>query len=86
MLACATAGIHIRIASPADYAPDDAVVQDADAIAATTGGSVTLFTDPLEAVAGVDVVVTDTWVSMGKEDEKARTPAQLRRSTRSTPS
>ena len=71
MLACATAGIHIRVASPADYAPDDAVVADADAIAATTGGSVTLFTDPLEAVAGVDVVVTDTWVSMGKEDEKA---------------
>ena len=36
-----------------------------------TGGSVTLYTDPNEAVAGADVVVTDTWVSMGKEDEKA---------------
>jgi ornithine carbamoyltransferase len=71
VLACATAGIHIRVASPADYAPDDAVVADADAIAAKTGGSVSLFTDPIEAVAGVDVVVTDTWVSMGKEDEKA---------------
>ncbi|MDQ1546936.1 MAG: ornithine carbamoyltransferase, partial [Actinomycetota bacterium] len=51
--------------------PDDAVVKDADTIALASGGSVTLFTDPLEAVAGVDVVVTDTWVSMGKEDEKA---------------
>jgi ornithine carbamoyltransferase len=71
VLACATAGINIRVASPADYAPDDAVVADADAIAAKTGGSVSLFTDPVEAVAGVDVVVTDTWVSMGKEDEKA---------------
>jgi ornithine carbamoyltransferase len=70
-LACATAGMHIRIASPADYSPDDAVVADADAIAAKTGGSVTLYTDPVEAVAGVDVVVTDTWVSMGKESEKA---------------
>jgi ornithine carbamoyltransferase len=71
LLACAVAGMHIRVASPLNYAPDDAVVSDADAIAAKTGGSVTLYTDPLEAVAGVDVVVTDTWVSMGKENEKA---------------
>ncbi len=71
LLACAVAGMHVRVASPVEYAPDDAVVADADAIAAKTGGSVTLYTDPLEAVAGVDVVVTDTWVSMGKEAEKA---------------
>jgi ornithine carbamoyltransferase len=71
LLACAVAGMHVRVASPEDYAPDAAVVADADAVASTTGGSVTLYTDPLEAVAGVDVVVTDTWVSMGKEDEKA---------------
>jgi ornithine carbamoyltransferase len=71
LLACAVAGMHVRVASPLDYAPDDAVVADADAVALTTGGSVTLFTDPIEAVAGADVVVTDTWVSMGKEAEKA---------------
>jgi ornithine carbamoyltransferase len=71
LLACAVAGMHVRVASPIDFAPDDQVVTDADAIAAETGGSVTLYTDPLEAVAGVDVVVTDTWVSMGKESEKA---------------
>jgi ornithine carbamoyltransferase len=71
LLACAVAGMHVRVASPFDYAPDDAVVLDADAAAAKTGGSVTLYTDPLEAVAGADVVVTDTWVSMGKEAEKA---------------
>ncbi len=71
LLAGATAGMHVRVASPVDYAPNDAVVADADVAAAKTGGSVTLFTDPLEAVAGADVVVTDTWVSMGKESEKA---------------
>ena len=71
LLAGATAGMHIRVASPLDYAPNDVVVTDADAIAVQTGGSVTLYTDPVEAVAGADVVVTDTWVSMGKEDEKA---------------
>ena len=72
VLAGAVAGMHVRIASPVEYAPDAAVVSDAQARAATTGGSVTLYTDPAEAVSGVDVVVTDTWVSMGKEDEKAQ--------------
>ena len=71
LLAGAVAGMHVRVASPLDYAPDDAVVADADAAAAKTGGSITLFTDPMEAVAGADIVVTDTWVSMGKEAEKA---------------
>lgn len=77
LLAGATAGMHVRVASPAEYQPMDSVVADADRIAATTGGSVTLYTDPLEAVAGADVVVTDTWVSMGKEDEKAHRVAIL---------
>jgi len=72
VLAGAVAGMHVRIASPVEYAPDAAVVSDAQARAATAGGSVTLYTDPAEAVSGVDVVVTDTWVSMGKEDEKAQ--------------
>jgi len=71
LLAGAVAGMHVRIASPASYAPDARVVSDAEAIAAQSGGSVTLFTDPVEATTGVDIVVTDTWVSMGKEDEKA---------------
>ncbi|GAB3582482.1 ornithine carbamoyltransferase [Leifsonia lichenia] len=71
VLAGVTAGMHVRIASPADYAPSAAVIADANAIAAQTGGSVTLFTDPNEAAAGTDVMITDTWVSMGKEDEKA---------------
>jgi len=71
LLACVTAGMHVRIASPAEYAPADHVVASADTRALETGGSATIFTDPLEAVAGADIVVTDTWVSMGKEEEKA---------------
>ena len=77
LLAGATAGMHVRIACPADYMPDERIVSDADAIAVQTGGSVTIHSDPLEAVAGVDVVVTDTWVSMGKEEEKAARVASL---------
>jgi ornithine carbamoyltransferase len=71
LLAGATAGMHVRIGFPTEYAPDPAVVADAERIAGTTGGSVLLTHDPAEAVAGADVVVTDTWVSMGREDEKA---------------
>jgi len=71
LLAGTTAGMHVRVAFPPDYAPDPAVVADARRIAAETGGSVSLTADPVEAVTGADVVVTDTWVSMGREDEKA---------------
>lgn len=71
LLACATAGMHVRIAAPAGYAPEPDVVADAERIAAETGGSATVGGDARAAVAGADVVVTDTWVSMGKEDEKA---------------
>jgi ornithine carbamoyltransferase len=70
LLAGATAGMHVRIGAPAGFQPEQHVVDDAAAIAATTGGSVQVVDDAAAAVAGVDVVVTDTWVSMGKEDEK----------------
>ena len=70
VLAGVTAGMHVRVASPAAYAPRPDVVADAERIAAQTGGSVTPYSDSDEAAAGADVIVTDTWVSMGKEEEK----------------
>jgi ornithine carbamoyltransferase len=71
LLGGATAGMHVRVAGPATHQPDPAVVVDAERIAAATGGSVHVGTDPREAVSGADVVLTDTWVSMGQEAEKA---------------
>ncbi|GAA3947158.1 ornithine carbamoyltransferase [Pseudoclavibacter caeni] len=71
LLGGATAGMHVRVAGPATHQPDPAVVADAERIAAATGGSVHVGTDPREAVSGADVVLTDTWVSMGQEAEKA---------------
>jgi len=71
LLAGATAGMHVRIGAPAEYQPRPDIVQDARDRAAATGGSIRLSTDPHEAVEGADVVVTDTWVSMGMEEEKA---------------
>jgi len=72
LLAGAVAGMHVRVASPAAFAPTASVVGDARRVAAENGGSIELFTDPVAAVAHADVVVTDTWVSMGKEDEKSK--------------
>lgn len=71
LLGCATAGMNVRVAGPADFAPNPKIVADAERIAASTGGSVLVTTDAVAAVSGADVVITDTWVSMGKEDEKA---------------
>jgi ornithine carbamoyltransferase len=69
MLGCATAGMHVKISAPEHFRPDDRFVGYARARAAITGGSVEVIGDPKAAVAGVDVVVTDTWVSMGQEDD-----------------
>ena len=72
LIGCAMAGMHVRVAAPAGYEPDRAIVQRAEAIAATTGGSVQVFGEPQAAILGADVVATDTWISMGQETEKAK--------------
>ena len=69
LLGCATAGMHVRVAGPEGFLPDAAVVARAREIAGETGGSVTVTTSAKDAVAGADVVATDTWVSMGDEAE-----------------
>ena len=69
LLGGALAGMHVRIAAPADYVPDPAVLDRAAEIAADTGGSVDVLTDPAAACDGADVLATDTWVSMGQEGE-----------------
>ena len=65
----ATAGLHVRIGTPSGHDPDPAVIDDARRIAAATGGSVTVLHDPAAAAEGADVLATDTWVSMGQEDD-----------------
>jgi ornithine carbamoyltransferase len=70
LLGGATAGLHVRIGTPASHLPDPAVVDRAAAIAASTGGSVLVTESPEQAAEGADVLATDTWVSMGQESEK----------------
>lgn len=56
-------GFKLNIATPDGYQPDQNLVNKC-------GNSVELFTRPDQAVAGADIVVTDTWASMGQEEEK----------------
>jgi ornithine carbamoyltransferase len=71
LLGGASAGLHVRIAGPAGYQPDPDVVAAAERIAAGTGATITVTDDPDKALDGADVVATDTWISMGQEDEAA---------------
>lgn len=73
----ALAGMHVSVAAPAGYAPAAHIVARAAELAATTGGSVSVHVDPVEAVLNADVVTTDTWISMGQEAEKAKRIAEF---------
>jgi ornithine carbamoyltransferase len=64
-----TAGMHVRIGAPTGFHPTAELLARAERIAASTGGSVSVTDSPVEAVAGADAVATDTWVSMGQEED-----------------
>ncbi|TKI71188.1 ornithine carbamoyltransferase [Sulfurimonas crateris] len=70
MMLAAKLGFELRVATPKGYEPDSKILQEALAIAKESGAIIKLMNDPKEAVAGVSVVTTDTWVSMGQESEK----------------
>lgn len=69
LLGGVTAGVHVTIAAPVGFEPDPQVLADAEKRAAATGASVAVSTDPTAAADGADVLVTDTWTSMGQEDD-----------------
>lgn len=70
LIGCATAGMHVSVAGPAGYLPQAGIVARAEAIASQTGGSVSVHGEAISAMTDADVVVTDTWISMGQESEK----------------
>ena len=69
MYAAAKVGMNFAVATPEGYEPNVEVVANAKADAAATGATVTITHNPMEAVAGAAVIVTDTWASMGQEAE-----------------
>jgi ornithine carbamoyltransferase len=68
----ALAGMHVAIASPEGYEPDQTIVADAIDVALNNGGSIRVTDDPASAVADADAVYTDVWVSMGEDAERER--------------
>jgi ornithine carbamoyltransferase len=70
MMLCAKLGFELRVATPKGYEVDKDILLEALEIAKQSGAKITVTNDPKEAVKGANVVTTDTWTSMGQEDEK----------------
>lgn len=69
LVACALAGMQVSVASPKGYEPAGEVVARAKEIGAFTGSSIAVTNSPAEAADNADVVATDTWISMGMEQQ-----------------
>ena len=75
MYVCVKLGAHFIFSGPEGYQLGQTDVDKATHLAKVSGGSVTIIPDPKQAVAGVDVIYTDTWTSMGQEEEAKRREA-----------
>ncbi len=64
-------GVHVAVATPEGYEPDEEIVKMSQEQAEQTGGRITLHRDPKEAAADADIIYTDVWASMGFEQEQA---------------
>ena len=69
LVACAMAGMSVSVATPEGYDPNPAALSRAKEIAAFQGGVIEVTSSPAQAVADANIVVTDTWISMGMEAE-----------------
>ncbi|XP_077472690.1 ornithine transcarbamylase, mitochondrial isoform X2 [Stigmatopora argus] len=72
MMTAPKLGVHLKIATPKGYEPNQSIVQEAEQLARKHGSQLWLTQDPTAAARDSDVLVTDTWVSMGQEDEKEK--------------
>ncbi|MCB4748024.1 MAG: ornithine carbamoyltransferase [Sulfurovum sp.] len=70
LMLAAKIGFELHVATPKDYECDPTIVKKALSFAKDSGAKITFSNNPLKAVKECDVVTTDTWVSMGQEDEK----------------
>ncbi|CAM4603012.1 unnamed protein product [Leuciscus chuanchicus] len=72
MMSLAKLGVNLKVATPKGYEPDANVTQEAQRLSKQFGTKLQFLTDPVEAARDSNVLVTDTWVSMGQEEEKKK--------------
>jgi ornithine carbamoyltransferase len=72
MLACATVGMNMSIATPPDYQPSAEIAWEANELAQKSGSKIWFTDDPAHAVEGADILYTDVWVSMGQDREQTQ--------------
>lgn len=72
MMLASKLGFNLHVATPKGYEPWQEIIDDATMLCKESGAKITYTDDPSEAIKGADVVTTDTWVSMGQEDEKEK--------------
>lgn len=72
LMAASKLGFELRVATPKGYEVPQWVLDKAEKNAKISGANLIITNDPKVAVSGADVVTTDTWVSMGQEDEKEK--------------
>jgi len=72
MILASKLGLELRIATPKGYEPLEDVKQMCEEFAKVSGAKLIYTNDPREAISGADVVTTDTWISMGQEEEKEK--------------
>jgi ornithine carbamoyltransferase len=69
MIAAGLLGINLYIATPRELWPNENYLLKAIKLAELSGGSINITTNPIEAVKEADIIYTDVWVSMGREEE-----------------
>ncbi|MFH1327352.1 MAG: ornithine carbamoyltransferase [Candidatus Bathyarchaeota archaeon] len=72
LIACSKLGINMTVASPIGYEPKRKILNSAKTYASKTGSKIEVTSDPVKAARGADVIYTDTFISMGAEEERKK--------------
>jgi len=77
IIGCSMTGMHLKLACPEGYDPDERFLREGDRLARASGGTVQVVRDPSLACSGAQFLYTDVWTSMGQEEETERRKRDL---------